>query len=206
MVAFDYFLRKQCIWSRCTVFSNSCRTIWTYFLCVVRLLFDENYGFSSVKGSLLYKSGFCSRKHGVGYSFSKSRLPLRFALGVPSHNPSRVIFILVFARFGLLWKAGDRNEARTKMVGGAVKGDTSRHRIGEDSRGPRPLRTTPTILQGNVHLAIGKALFTMFLPDTPSDAPTATCVLRQTFYLIYFFRQRHVSSKIVGRTMRGNIF
>ena len=47
---------------------------------------------------------------------------------------------------------------------------------------------------------------TRFLPDTPNNTPAATCVLRQTFYSFYFFRQRHVSSKIAGRAMRGNIF
>ena len=76
---------------------------------------------------------------------------------------------------------------------------------GKKFRGPRPLRATPTLLQGNIHLAIEKALITRFLPDTLSNAPAATCVLRGTFYLFYFFRQRHVSSKIAGRAMRGNI-
>ena len=57
--------------------------------------------------------------------------------------------------------------------------------------------TTPTLLQGNVHLAFGKALIIKFLPDTSTAAPVDTCVWRQTFYLTYICRQRHVSFKFM---------
>ena len=98
------------------------------------------------------------------------------------------------------------------MVGARVQGDrgqgtkggSSHQGLGEDVIGPLPLRTTPTLLQGNVHLAFGKAVITRFLPDTATNTPAATGVLHQTFYLLYICKHTHVSSKIARRAMQGN--
>ena len=98
-----------------------------------------------------------------------------------------------------------RHEASAQMVE-APKGGASHHRLGDVVREPRPLRTTSILLQGNVHLAIGKALITRFLPDTPTNASATSCVLSQTFYLFYLFRKRYASSKIAGQAMWANNF
>ena len=77
------------------------------------------------------------------------------------------------------------HKASAQMVG--ARGGTSHYRLGKtlEDRALSGLRLwiTPTLLQGDVHLATGKALITRFLPDTPISSPLllASCVKPSIF-------------------------